>query len=215
MSTKNRNMEHLTCKNIGGSNTAGDHSRARAVNACIRSLSAAKPELHYSVSAGCITDSCRFGGNKTLMVNDIKDRCFYKLRFHNRGNYFYNRFPGKNNSSFRNRVNISCKMKGAEIFQKILLKHIQAAKISHIFFCKTKIFDIFDHLLQSGCNGKAASAGIGTVKHIKNHGLVCRVFEVTLHHGQFIEISEQSEISCSHIMSPLLRMLFVCFIILC
>lgn len=33
-----RNIKHLACENIGGSDAAADHSRSGSVNSCIRSL---------------------------------------------------------------------------------------------------------------------------------------------------------------------------------
>ncbi len=45
---------------------------------------------------------------------------------------------------------------------------------------------------------KAAAAWIVTVKHVKDNGLVGRVFKIALHHGKLIEIREQSKVICSH-----------------
>ena len=68
-----------------------------------------------------------------------------------------------------------------------------------------KFFDIFDQLFQPCCNGIAAVTGIVAVKSIKNNGFVAvLVFEITLHHGEFIEIREQSQVLPVHNFSSFL-----------
>ena len=58
--------------------------------------------------------------------------------------------------------------------------------------------DVFDHLLQSGTDSKTTATWIVAVEHIKDNGLVGRVFEISLHHGKLIEVREQSKVICSH-----------------
>ena len=65
---------------------------------------------------------------------------------------------------------------------------VKVAKIINILFCKVKIFDVFDHLLQTGTDSECAATGIVSVKHVKNYGLIRRIFKITLHHGKFIKI---------------------------
>ena len=42
---------------------------------------------------------------------------------------------------------------------------------------------IFDHLFQTCCDRKAATAWIDTIKHIKNYSLIGWVLKIALHHG--------------------------------
>ena len=136
------------------------------------------------------------------MVDDVQDRGLHKLRFHDRRDDLYDRFSGKDHSSFRDGIDIAGETEGAEIFQEILLKDVKPSQIINILFGKMKIFYIFNHLLQPGGNGETAAAGVGAVKHIEDDSLVCGVFEIPLHHGQFIEIREQGQVCCSHVGSP-------------
>ena len=93
-------------------------------------------------------------------------------------------------------------MESAKIFQKIFFKYGKTAQIFDILICKSQILNILNHLLQSGTNGKTASAWIITVKHVENDSLVSWVFKIPLHHGKLIKIREQSQVICSHVHSP-------------
>ena len=51
-----------------------------------------------------------------------------------------------------------------------------------------QIFDIVYDLVQPCRYGKSIAAWIRPVKRVKDHGLLHRIFKISLHHGQFIEI---------------------------
>ena len=50
-----------------------------------------------------------------------------------------------------------------------------------------QIFQVFDHLLQTGADGITVIAWVAAVKCIENDGFVGILFlKVALHHGQFV-----------------------------
>ena len=62
-----------------------------------------------------------------------------------------------------------------------------------------KIPDIFNHLIQSGADGKPVSVRIVPVKHIENDGFIgVFFFKISLHHGKFIQVCQQCKISVIH-----------------
>ena len=65
-----------------------------------------------------------------------------------------------------------------------------------------QIFNIINDLIQTGCDRVAVAAGIFAVKGIKNDRFICIAFIIALHHGELIEIREQSKIQCTHKDTP-------------
>ena len=132
------------------------------------------------------------------MVHDVQDCGFYKLSLHDRCDNFDHWFSREDYGSFRDRVDITGEFEVAQVLKEIFLKDAKASQIGDVFFCETEILDVFDHLLQSGTDSKTTATWIVAVEHIKDNGLVGRVFEISLHHGKLIEVREQSKVICSH-----------------
>ena len=183
MCSQNRYVKHLSGQYVGSSGASTDDSCTCTIDTGIRTLCTTQAEFHDSVPTGCIADSGCFGSNQTLMIDDIQDCGFYKLCLHDRSDYFDEWFSRKYDSSFRNCINISGKFKRSQIFQKIVFKDMKASEIFDIIVCKMKIFNIFDHLFQTCCDRKAATAWIDTIKHIKNYSLIGWVLKIAVHHG--------------------------------
>ena len=116
-------IKKLTAEYIGGSDTTADYCCTCTVNTRIRTLGTAKAKLHNTVTFGSITYSCCFGGNQTLVVDDVEDSSFYKLGFHNRCNDFYKRLSGEHNRSFGNGINITGKLEVCQIIEKICFEN--------------------------------------------------------------------------------------------
>ena len=110
MRSENRHIEHLTGEDIGCSGASADYCSTCTVDAGIRSLSTAETEFHDSVTTGCIAYSGCFCGNQTLMVDNIQDCSLDKLCFHDRRDYFNERFAWEDNCSFRDCINIAGEM---------------------------------------------------------------------------------------------------------
>ena len=194
MGSLDRHMEQLSGQYIGGSDTAADDSGSGSQRSRIRTLRAAQTEFHDSVALCGVDNTGRTGGNQGLVIDQIQESRFDQLGFHQRSDYLDQRFPRKDNRSFGNGIDIACKMEAAEIFQKIILKEMEAAQIINIIRIKMQIPDIVYHLLQSGTDRIAAVAGIDPVKSVENHDLIGGVFVVALHHGKLVEVSHQSNI---------------------
>ena len=120
------------------------------------------------------------------MVDDIQDRSLHKLRFHHRRNDFQQRLSRKYHGSFRDRIDISGKMKSSQIFQKIFIKNIQRAQIIDIIRRKMQVANVLYHLFQACRHRIGAAAWILAVKCVKYDDLVCGILKISLHHCQFI-----------------------------
>ena len=105
---------------------------------------------------------------------------------------------GNVDRSFGNGVNVTAEMEVCQIIEKIIGETVQTPQISDVLLIKVKILDIIDDLIQAGRQGKAVAARIDAVKGIENNGFVLLALEVTLHHGQFIKIGQQSQVHCTH-----------------
>ena len=187
MRSADRNVKKLSCQYVGSTDTATDHGSSCTVSTCIRALCTAKPEFHDSVSSGCEADAGRLGCDQTLVVDDVQDGSFYKLCLHDRCNDFDHRFTRKHDAAFRNRKNITGKFKILQIVQKILLENAEACKIINVLLFKFQLLDILDDLLKTSHDGIAAVHRVVSEKCIKDNGFVTiLVFEVALHHRQFV-----------------------------
>ena len=110
MRAHNRHIKHLTGENVGSSDTARDHRRTCTVDSRIRPLGTAKPEFHDTAVSGSKYNTGGFRCNQGLMVNDVQDRSFHKLSFHDRSDYLEKRLLREDYAAFRNRINASGKM---------------------------------------------------------------------------------------------------------
>ena len=132
MSSKDRNIKTFTSKYIRSTITTTDHGSTGTISTSIRSLSTSKSEFHNTTSTSSINYTRSLRSDQTLMIDDIKERSFYKLCLHDRCFNFQKRFSWEYNSSFRDRINISCKMISSKIFQKIFIKNPLITKIINI-----------------------------------------------------------------------------------
>ena len=83
---------------------------------------------------------------------------------------------GKYDGALRDRIDIAGEMEIRQIFQKIFIKDAEASQIIDIFIAEMQIFNIINHLIQTGCDRIAAAAGIFAVKRIKNDRFICICF---------------------------------------
>ena len=206
------NGEQLAGEHVGGSHASPDDSRPGSVNAGVRSLGPAQAELHDGVSFGRVYHPGRLGGNQALVVDDGQKGSLNQLGFHNGGNDLYQGFPGKYHRALGDGINISAEMEVFQVGQKVFVEEIQASQIGNILRGEPEAFDIVNHLLQTGGDGITAVAGVFAVENIENNGLIRMGFEIALHHGQFIQVSQQGEIHGTHNQAPLYGCLISCYL---
>ena len=203
MGTLHRNIKKLPAQNVGGADTAADHGSSCTINTSIRTLGTAQTEFHNAIALCGIADPRCLGCDQTLMIDDIQDRSFYKLGFHDGSDHLDKRLSRKNDCSLRNGINITRETEICQIVEKIRIENTKTGKVTNIMVGKVKILDVFYKLLQSGGNGITAVTGIVAVKGIKDNSFVAvLVLEVALHHGELIKISEQGQVLSVHKLLP-------------
>ena len=99
---------------------AGLYGSSCSVQSRIRSLGAAKSEFHDTVSLCRINNTGSFRSDQALMIQNRKNCCLNKLSLHDRSYDFQKRFSWEDDASLRDRINVSAKMKSAQIMKKIL-----------------------------------------------------------------------------------------------
>ena len=198
MGAEYRNVEQLARQHIRRTHTASDHRSPRAVGACVRSLRPAKAELHHRAALGRVTYTRRLCGDQGLMVDDIEDRGLHQLRFHDRSDDLEKRFLRENHSSFRDRPDIARETEVQKVFQKVLVKCPRGAQIINIILVEAKSLHVVDHLVKAGTDRVAAAVRIGTVEGIKHDLWISSCLEITLHHGQLIEVGEKCQLHGTH-----------------
>ena len=96
-------------------------------------------------------------------------------------------------------------MEIAQIIQKILIKKLQASQIDNIILIKGQILNVINNLVKTSRNGKSVSRGIFPVKGIENNRFIGVILEISMHHGQLIEVGQQSQLHRTHNKLALLR----------
>ena len=199
MCAENRNVKKLTAQDIGGSCAAGNYGSSCTIRSGIRSLCAAKTELHDGSALCGVADPGGFGCNQTLMIDDAQNGGFHKLRLHDGSDNLYNRLSRENQRTLRNAVDITVKMKICKIIQKIRIENTGTAQIFNVLRREVQILDVTDQLFYAAHDGISSAKGIVSEKCIKDHGLVLiPMLEIALHHGELIEIGKQCQILSVH-----------------
>ena len=132
MRAADRNAEELAGEHVACRLTAADYGCTRAVDTGVRSLRAAKAKFQHAVSAGRLHDARGFGGDQRLVVDDVEQRGFQQLRFHNRRDDTDDRFARKDDRAFRNGQNLARKAQRSQTGEKRFVKDIQASQIGDI-----------------------------------------------------------------------------------
>src|SRR5699024_393811 len=126
--------------------------------------------------------------------DDRQDRGLHELCLHDRRDYFDQRFAGEDDAPLGDRIDIPAEVESAQVMEEIFAEDPESAQIIHILIRKVQILDILYDLFQPGHDGITAFVRIFSEKHIKDNGFIFLCLEITLHHGQFVEISQQSKI---------------------
>ena len=190
-----RHIEEFAGQDIRGADTSADHSGAGAPDAGVRTLGASETEFHDSVALCGVNDTGRLCGDQRLMVDNVQKCRFNKLGLHQWRNDLDERLSREDNRSLRNCVDIPGKMEASQILQKIVIEQTETSQVFDILRRKMKIAYVVDYLLQAAGYGIASVAWVVAVKSIKDDDLIGWILEITLHHGQFIEIGHHRQIS--------------------
>ena len=195
MRSPHRHAEHLAGQHIAGCLAPADDGRTRAIDPRIRPLCAAQAEFKHVVPTRGLHHAGSLCGDQRLMVDDVQQSGFKKLRLDNRRNHAQNRFAWEDDGAFRHREDLAGKMKTAEIGKKRFVKDLQAAQICDILLCKAKVLHIFNRLLQPGGYSICGDIALLTVKQIKTRPVFLHAkAQVAIHHGQLIQIGHHGQI---------------------
>ena len=200
--SQNRNVKHLSGQYIRCADASADHGSPGSVQSGVRSLSPAKAKFHDSVALGSVDHAGRLGGDQALMVDDVQDGCLHQLGLHDGGDDFDQGLLRKDHASLGDGVDISAEMEAAQILKKIFAENTQASQIIYIVIRKIQVLDIIDDLFQSCHDRVPALVGVVAEKHVEYDVLIILGLEVSLHHGQFIQVGKQRKVLCAHNYFP-------------
>ena len=187
---------------IASASAAADVRGSCTGHGAVDALCAARAELEHDSALGSAANSVRLGRDKTLMIYLKQNVGLDKLSLNCRCAHDHKRLTRKHGRSLRNRPDIALELEIAQILKELLGEHFPAAQILYILVVKVQVLDIFDHLLKSGSDGKAAVIGILTVKNIEIGDLIAHaVVEISVAHSELIVIAQhgQVKLSVSHI----------------
>ena len=178
---------------------AADISSPCAENGSGSSLSAARTEFENRPSLSGAHDAVSLGGDKGLVIEHEKHVGFDQLRLDRRGADGENRLVRENGSSLGNSPDVAGEAEAFEVFEKLLVKNALGAEVRDVVIVKVKLFDVVDNLLKTCRNSEAAVVGNRAEKYVELHlALVEVVFEVAVGHGEFIEVTQHSQIFFFH-----------------
>ena len=125
MRARYRHAAHLPGKHVACACAAAYHCRTRAVYARVRSLRPPKAEFHHTVPICGIRNAGSLGGDKRLMIDQIEQRCFHKLRLHNGRLNADKRLVREHNGAFRHAVYFARETHIGQYFQEAFVKQIE------------------------------------------------------------------------------------------
>ena len=175
----------------GSSGTSGNIGGAGTENCARGALSPTGAKLSYRAALRGPDDAAGFGGDQRLMVQLHQHIGLNKLCLNSGGTYRQNRLAGEDRGSLRNSPNIACKFESTQILQKLLSEAVFGAQISNVFLGEVQITNIFDHLLQTGCNGKAAAVRDTAEENIKvGDAILQRSLKIAVGHGELVKVEQ-------------------------
>ena len=193
------NAVHLIGERAGRTGAAANICRSCTNNRRICALSTAGAKLQYSASLGCPDNPAGLGGNHGLMVQGQQHISLYQLRLNGGGTNRQNGLTREYRGSFRHCINVAGEVEVPEIGQEALVENVLFPEEFNVFLVKMQLLDILHHLLQTGCDGKAAAIWHIPEKYVKIGDLLAEaLFEIAVAHGQLIKIAEHGKIALVH-----------------
>ena len=128
------------------------------------------------------------------MIHHVKNSRLDQRRLQNRSHHLDDRLIREHDGSLGDGIDVTRKMKTAQVLQEIFLKDSQAPEILNTLVREAQILDVLNDLIQSAGDGITVAAGIFTVKRIKDGDAFLAFFEIALHHCQFVEVCQKREI---------------------
>ena len=200
MRTRDGHVEHLPRKHVGRGRAARNYRRSRAVNARVRTLRAAQPELRDGRAVRRIDDLCGLGRDQRLVVEDAKDRRLDQLRLEKPrfdGEY---RLLREDDRPLGHRIDVAGEPQPRKQSEEVLVKQFERAKIGDLLFVEAQTLDVLYHLLKSARDRIIVAHA--AVKDVEDRRLVHQVaLGITVHHRQLIEVGQKCKIS--HFLSLL------------
>ena len=189
--TAARHGIYLVCDRAGRRSATADISGSSAENGRVRALCAARTEFADGTSLGGASQACRFGRDERLMIDHHQDIGLNKLRLDHRGANRHQRLAGENHRSLGNGPDIAREAEGTKTLEKFLGKATLFPQKRNILVVKMQILNIFDDLLKSRSNGKAAVIGVLAIEDVKINDLVSHAANrIAISHGQLIVVAK-------------------------
>lgn len=129
------------------------------------------------------------------MVQDQQNIGFDQLRLDRRRTHREDGLLGEDGRALRDGENVAREAEALKIFEEALVEELSAAQVGDVLRGEMKVLNVFDDLLQTGGDGKAAIVRHVAVKHVEIADLILHPADkVAVAHRQFIEIAEHRHV---------------------
>ena len=184
-----RNIVHLAGQHVARSVAAADDRGARAVNAGVRSLRAAKTEFHHDAALRRLNDAAGFRGDQRLVIDDRKQRGFHQLRFKNRRDHAHQRLAREHDRALRNRLHVAVEFERSQLREKILVEKVLTAQVFDVVVAEMQVVEVIQQLFHARHDRVMRRFGLAAIEHIERRNLVAHsAFVIAVHHGRLIEV---------------------------
>ena len=189
------NAVELVGQRAGRPPAAADVGRTRAVDRRIHALCAARAKFQHRPALGRARDAVGLGGDQALVVERQQQERLDELRLNGRRADRHDRLAREDGRPLRHGPDIAGEAEVSEVVEEALVKHLPAAQILDILLIKTQLADIFDCLLQTGRDGKAAVVRHGAEEDVEIRDAVLHALhKVAVAHGKLVIIAQHREI---------------------
>ena len=190
-----RDIELLSADGTGCSCSAGDISSSCTENGSIEALGTACAEFHDRPSFGSPDDPRGLCSDQRLMVDRAKECRLKELCLDNGSSYLDKGFPREHYGSLGDRPYVTSKFKVSEVFNELVTEVIIVLEEFQVSFGEMEVGQIIDNLLHTGHYGISAALRYISEECIEIHdGIAASVIEITVCHGQLIEIREHAHV---------------------
>lgn len=193
---RDRDAEHLASRARRRANDTADVGSACAVRRRIHVVGAASAEVRYRTAGSRLADAARLRRDQRLVVDLCEDGRLHELRVDERCDDRQDWFIRIHDRALRQRVDVALEMEVLEVRQEFLREHVLLAEVLDILVREGHVLHILDDLLETRKDGEAAFVRILAIEDIERHlHVLVVVLEVTIGHGQFVEVHHHRDIA--------------------
>ena len=181
--------------NVRGGDDAADVGGTGAVVGGIAAVGTAGAKFQHGATGSGVNDARRFGRDQRLVVQGEQQVGFDDVAVNQRCAHAEERRVGEDDAAFRHRPDVAPEVEVGEVIEEGVAEHPLAAQEGDVFFAKTQVLQVIQHLAESGEDGVTPAIRDFPEEVIEVGDFILPAFvEMALRHGQFVEVGQEGAV---------------------